>query len=94
MPAQELFPVLKFKLLIRQLTIKTDHMKKAGIVILIIGLILTIFTTVTYFTKEKVVDFGKVEITANKRHHLNWSPLIGIAVMAVGGVLFFVPFKK
>jgi hypothetical protein len=69
-------------------------MKKAGIVILIIGLILTIFTTVTYFTKEKVVDFGKVEITANKRHHLNWSPLIGIAVMAVGGVLFFVPFKK
>jgi hypothetical protein len=69
-------------------------MKKAGIVILIIGLILTIFTTVTYFTKEKVVDFGEVEITANKRHHLNWSPLIGVAVMAVGGVMFFVPFKK
>jgi hypothetical protein len=69
-------------------------MKKAGIIILIIGLLLTIFTTVTYFTREKVVDIGAVEITANKRHHLNWSPLIGVAVMAVGGVLLLVPFKK
>jgi len=69
-------------------------MKKAGIIILIIGLVLTIFTTVTFFTKEKVVDMGEIEITANKRHNLNWSPLIGIAVMAVGGVLMLVPFKK
>lgn len=46
-------------------------MKKAGIIILIIGLALTIFTTVTYFTKEKVVDLGELEITANKRHSLN-----------------------
>jgi len=69
-------------------------MKKAGIIILIIGLALTIFTTVTYFTKEKVVDLGELEITANKRHNLNWSPFIGLGVMAVGGVLMLVPFKK
>lgn len=69
-------------------------MKKAGIIILILGLILTIFTTVTYFTREKVVDLGAIEINANKRHHVSWSPLIGIAVMAVGGVMLLVPFKK
>jgi len=69
-------------------------MKKAGIVILIIGLLLTVVTTFTYFTKEKVVDLGEIEINANKRHHLSWSPLIGIAVMAVGGVMLLVPFKK
>jgi len=69
-------------------------MKKAGIVILIIGLLLTIVTTFTYFTKEKVVDLGEIEINANKRHSLSWSPLIGIAVMAVGGVMLLVPFKK
>lgn len=69
-------------------------MKKAGIVILIIGLVLTIVTTFTYFTKEKVVDLGEIEINANKRHSLSWSPLIGIAVMAVGGVMLLVPFKK
>lgn len=60
-------------------------MKKAGIVIIIIGLLLTIFTTFTYFTREKVVDLGQIEITANKRHNLRWSPLIGLAVLAIGG---------
>jgi hypothetical protein len=69
-------------------------MKKPGIIILILGLLLTIFTTVTYFTREKVVDLGNIEINANKRHHLSWSPLIGVAVMAVGGVLLLVPLKK
>jgi hypothetical protein len=69
-------------------------MKKAGIIILVIGLLLTIFTAFTYFTKEKVVDIGKIEITANKQHTMNWSPLIGIAVMAVGGVLFWQGSKK
>jgi hypothetical protein len=64
-------------------------MKKAGIVIIILGLLLTIFTAFTYFTREKVVDLGTVEITANKRHHLKWSPLIGVAVMAVGGVILW-----
>jgi len=69
-------------------------MKKAGIFIIILGLGLTIFTTITYFTREKVIDLGELEITANKRHHLNWSPFIGVAVMAVGGVILLVPSKK
>ncbi len=69
-------------------------MKKAGIIILIIGLALTIFTTVTYFTREKVIDLGEIEITANKRHNLNWSPFVGLAVMAVGGVMILVPSKR
>ncbi len=54
-------------------------MKKAGIAILIIGLLLTIFTTFNYFTSEKVVDLGKVEITANKKHRVGWSPLLALA---------------
>ncbi len=69
-------------------------MKKAGIIILIIGLALTIFTTVTFFTREKIVDMGEIQISANKRHNLNWSPFIGIAVMVVGGVLMLVPSKR
>lgn len=69
-------------------------MKKAGILILIIGVALTIFTAVTYFTREKVVDIGSLKITANKRHHLTWSPLIGIAVMGVAGVMIFVDSRK
>jgi hypothetical protein len=79
---------------LRYKPIKSRPMKKAGIVIIVIGALLTIFTTVTYFSREKVVDLGELEISANKRHNLTWSPLIGIAVMAVGAVMSFVPFKK
>jgi hypothetical protein len=69
-------------------------MKRAGIVIVILGLVLTIFTAITFFTRENVVDIGSLKISANKPHHLSWSPLIGIAVMGVGGVLILVSGKK
>ena len=69
-------------------------MKNAGIIILVIGLLLTIFTTITFFTREKVVDIGEIEITAKNRHHVKWSPLIGVAVMAAGGVVLLVSKKK
>ncbi len=69
-------------------------MKKSGIFVLILGLVLTIFTAVTFFTKEKVVDIGDVKIMRNKPHHLSWSPLIGIAVMGVGGVMVWLSPKK
>ena len=69
-------------------------MKKAGILIVILGLALTIFTAITFFTREKVVDIGSLKITVNKPHHLSWSPLIGIAVMGVGGVVIFMSPRK
>jgi LPXTG-motif cell wall-anchored protein len=69
-------------------------MKKIGIIIIIIGFALTVFTTFTYFTKKKVVDLGKIEITADKPHTINWSPIIGIAVMGIGGVVLWQSKKK
>jgi hypothetical protein len=69
-------------------------MKKVGYIIIVLGAVLTIFTAITFFTKEKVVDLGKIEITASKPHHLNWSPLIGVAVMAVGGVIVWQGSRK
>jgi hypothetical protein len=69
-------------------------MKKAGLVILAIGLIITLITGFSFVTKEKVVDLGELEISANKRHNLNWSPLVGVGVMAVGVVLVLLGPKK
>lgn len=69
-------------------------MKKIGIGIVILGLILTIFTAVTFFTKERVAKIGDINIMANKRHHLNWSPLIGVAVMGIGGIVYLISPKK
>jgi hypothetical protein len=69
-------------------------MKKGGIIIIVIGLVLTIFTAFTFFTREKVVDIGKLEIMADKPHHLSWSPYIGIGIMALGGVMLLLKVKK
>ena len=69
-------------------------MKKAGIVVLVLGALLTIFTAMTFFTREKIVDIGSLKITANKPHHMSWSPLVGVAVMAAGGIMIFVSSKK
>jgi hypothetical protein len=69
-------------------------MKTTGIVVLVIGLLLTIYTAFTFFTREKVLDVGPVEVTKEKPHTVAWSPLIGIGVMAIGGVLLWQGSKK
>jgi hypothetical protein len=69
-------------------------MKKAGIVLLVIGLVITLYTGFHYVTRETIVDLGDVEIKANKRHHLEWSPIIGVVVMAVGAGAYLMGGKK
>ncbi len=69
-------------------------MKTTGIIIVVLGILLTIFTGFQFFTKEKVVDLGVVELTREKPHKLSWSPLIGIAVVGFGGVLVWQGSKR
>ncbi len=69
-------------------------MKTAGIVLLILGLGLTIFTSVKFFTREKVVDIGKLEITRDKPNYLSWSPVLGVLVIGLGGVLIWQGGRK
>ncbi len=64
-------------------------MKPAGIVIILLGVLLTIFTAVTYFTKEKVVDIGALHVTREQPHYMQWSPIVGVVLIVVGvGVLW------
>jgi len=69
-------------------------MKIAGILVMIAGLGLTVFTAFSYFTKEKVFEVGSVEITRNQPHYLNWSPFIGIAIMVIGAFIVLQARKK
>ncbi len=69
-------------------------MKKAGIIILIIGLVVTIVTGLTFVTREKVVDIGKLEINAEKKHSLSWSPVVGVVMMTIGAGVYLTGTKK
>jgi len=69
-------------------------MKITGIFIMIIGFGLTVFTAFSYFTREKVLEVGAIELTRNQPHYLSWSPFIGLAVMVIGGFFILQSKKK
>lgn len=69
-------------------------MKTTGIVLIIIGLLFTIITGFKYFTKEKVVDIGSLEISTSKPHRVNWSPFVGVGIMVAGGLILVLGKKS
>jgi predicted nucleic acid-binding Zn ribbon protein len=73
---------------------KRNTMKTAGILILVVGLVMTLYTGFTYVTREKVVDIGPVQITRDKDHSVDWQPFVGIGVMIVGGAILVFGKKR
>lgn len=68
-------------------------MKKISMLLIVIGLLITVFTGFNYITRETVVDIGDLEITANKNHSLEWSPIVGVVMIVVGGGLYLAGSK-
>lgn len=61
---------------------------------MVIGLVMTLYTGFNYVTREKVVDIGDIEITAEKENTVDWGPFVGIGVIVIGGVVFLAGKKK
>jgi len=73
---------------LKEAHLKIDHMpqKTIGIVLIIIGLLMVIYTGFNYVTTEKVVDLGPLKINAEKNHPVEWSPVVGV-ILLVGGIV-------
>ena len=69
-------------------------MKNLGMVLLVVGIIMTVFTGFTLITKKEVVDLGAVEINKEERTPIYWSPITGAVLMAAGVVVLLVGRKK
>jgi hypothetical protein len=69
-------------------------MKRVGLIILAFGLLISLFSGFNYVTQEKILEVGDLEITAEKTNRASWSPMIGIGVMAVGGIVFALGGKE
>lgn len=67
--------------------------KTLGIVLVVIGIIMMVYTGFNYVTTEKVVDLGPIEINAEKSHNVQWPPIVGV-VLIVGGAVIIVLDKK
>jgi hypothetical protein len=69
-------------------------MRTAGIIILIVGILITVYSGFSFITKKKVVDVGSIEITKDEKHNVNWSPYAGVGVIVVGVVIILTGRKK
>jgi uncharacterized membrane protein YidH (DUF202 family) len=69
------------------------QLKPLAIVLLIIGIVMIAYTGFTYYTTEKVVDLGVIEINKEKSHPISWSPIIGIILFVAGLIMLLRPKK-
>ncbi|MGD1075648.1 MAG: DUF3185 domain-containing protein [Thermodesulfovibrionales bacterium] len=64
-----------------------------GIILIAIGIVAFAYQGVTYTTREKVVDLGPVQVTAEKTKTVPLPPIVG-AVALVGGIVLLVIERK
>lgn len=69
-------------------------MKKLGIFLLVVGLIITYLSLDGFVTKEKILEVGELKISKNKRHSLDWPPYVGIGIAAIGAGIFVFGRRK
>lgn len=69
-------------------------MKTFGIILIVVGAIMTIFTGFNIITKKEVVDLGAVEINKEEKTPVYWSPVTGGVILAVGLVIVLVNRRK
>lgn len=68
-------------------------MKNLGVILIVIGALMMIFTGFNVVTKKKVVDVGPVEINKDEKHPVNWSPIVGGIILVAGIVVTFTSKK-
>jgi uncharacterized membrane protein YdcZ (DUF606 family) len=69
-------------------------MKKIGIALVIIGLLITIFTSISFTTEESLLEIGDLEVTHEKENEVNWPRWAGVLVMVGGAALILFDRKK
>jgi uncharacterized membrane protein YidH (DUF202 family) len=68
--------------------------KILGIVLIVVGLVALATGGISWTRREKVVDLGPIQATAEKRETLPLSPIFGGAALVAGIVLVAVGGKR
>ncbi len=68
-------------------------MKTLGILLIVIGGIMTVFTGFNLITKKEVADIGPIEINKTEKTPIYWSPITG-ALILVAGIVILATSKR
>jgi uncharacterized membrane protein len=64
-----------------------------GIILIVIGIIAFAYQGITYTTREKVVDIGPIQVSADKTKTIPLPPIVG-GIALVGGIVLLVLGNK
>jgi uncharacterized membrane protein YidH (DUF202 family) len=64
-----------------------------GIILIVIGIVAFAYQGITYTTREKVIELGPVQMTAERTKTLPLPPIVG-AIALIGGVVLLVAGSK
>ena len=64
-----------------------------GIILIVLGIVLLIWTGFTYTKKEKVIDAGPIQVSADREKSVNWPPYAG-GIVLIAGVIVFIGSRK
>ncbi|MEJ2905223.1 hypothetical protein [Pedobacter panaciterrae] len=67
--------------------------KTIALVMIILGVVMLIWTGFTYTKKEKLIDAGPIQISADREKSVNWPPYIG-GVVLIAGVVILLTSKR
>lgn len=68
-------------------------MRYFGIILIIAGAAMLIWSGFSFTKKEKIIDAGPLEVSADKQERVTWPPYAG-AILVVGGVVFVLMGRK
>jgi hypothetical protein len=61
-----------------------------GVLLIVIGLLALAYQGISYTTREKVVQVGPLQVTAEKEKSIPFPPIIGVLAVGSGLVLVLV----
>ena len=67
--------------------------RNLGIILIIAGAIMLIWSGISFTKKEKVVDVGPIQVSVDKKQQLTWPPYLG-GLLIAGGVVLVIMDKK
>jgi hypothetical protein len=65
-----------------------------AIILIVLGVVAFAYQGITYTTREKVVDLGPLQLTAEKTRTIPLPPIVGAIALVGGIVVLFVGSKK
>jgi uncharacterized membrane protein YdcZ (DUF606 family) len=67
--------------------------KNLGIILIVIGSIMLIWTGFTYTKKKKIIDAGPIQVSVDQKETIGWPPYLG-TILLIGGIIIVVREKK